>query len=187
MIYSTKNNQTQSFNDALVNDNVELIFNLSKIETSDFLNKLKSLINDHFQEDQISFTIHSHNPIKAMEFSLSQKYGAKIIEVLEIQDEWLAAITIYIIKNLSNHQFSGEFLAEAMNLSSRQLRRKIKAINGRSTQEFVNDIRFALAKEIINTEMEVDFQTISKYLGFGKKSYFIDKFESRFGYKPPLV
>lgn len=73
--------------------------------------------------------------------------------------------------NIDNSDMNSLFIADKMNLSQRQLNRKIKSIGGIDTTTLIRDVRISVAKEmLINTDNPVN--EIAEQCGFESSSYF---------------
>lgn len=76
-----------------------------------------------------------------------------------------------IRENLANNELSSIFIADKMNLSQRQLNRKIKSTVNIDTTSLIRDVRIAVAKHmLINSQDPVS--EIAERCGFDSASYF---------------
>ena len=77
-------------------------------------------------------------------------------------------------------------LCRKANLSRSQLFRKLKALTGKSTTNFIRTIRLAKGKELLETTN----QTVSEVayaVGFNNLSYFSTMFKEVYGFPPGEV
>ena len=73
--------------------------------------------------------------------------------------------------NIDNSDMSSLFIADKMNLSQRQLNRKIKSIINADTTSLIRDVRITVAKEMLITSQD-PVTEIAERCGFESSSYF---------------
>lgn len=80
-------------------------------------------------------------------------------------------------------EYSAELFAREVGLSRSQLHRKLKAVTGQSTNEFIRLYRLNFACKLIENQFgniaEVSFES-----GFNNPSYFAECFKKQFGSSP---
>jgi AraC-like DNA-binding protein len=85
--------------------------------------------------------------------------------------------------HMNNESFGVEMLCNEMNLSERQMQRKLKAITNKSPNQLISSVRLHRAKELLLNQKdniaEIAFQT-----GFANPSYFSKCFKKGFGISP---
>jgi DNA-binding response OmpR family regulator len=105
------------------------------------------------------------------------------LEVSSIDNFFLSRVRTVVEKNISDENFNMEALAVELMISRSKLHRKIKALTGATTSEFVNLIRIKKAVELIKNENyrlnEVTFQ-----VGFSSQSYFNRCFKKVYNVSP---
>lgn len=88
-----------------------------------------------------------------------------------------------VLKHIEDKNFSANELASKINLSTSQLLSRIKNISGKTTNEFIRDLRLQEAAKLIKegqyTASEISFQ-----VGFSSPSYFNKCFHDHFGITP---
>jgi signal transduction histidine kinase/DNA-binding response OmpR family regulator len=86
-------------------------------------------------------------------------------------------------RNFANENYSIDQLAEALNVSVRQLNRKLNALTGLSANRMLQNFRLQKAKELLETS---DFQVkeIGFTVGFSSAPYFSKCFKDQFGLSP---
>lgn len=104
--------------------------------------------------------------------SMDEKFLKKLVDILE--------------SNLENEQFGVEQLADAMGLSRSQLHRKLNAINGKSTSQFIREFRLEKAMEMLQNNVATASE-IAYRVGFNSPTYFNTRFKDYFGYPPGEV
>ena len=120
---------------------------------------------------------------------LKEKYGRDVNFKSEnitsnlADREFLDKLLLIISKNLSDPLFDSEKFAEKVFLSRSQLHRKIQAITGQSTGEFIRTARLKRAGEMI-LEKKFSLTQISYEVGFNSPSHFTKAFKQFFGCLP---
>lgn len=99
------------------------------------------------------------------------------------EDHFINRVRKLIEENIEDPELNVNKLSEKINLSSTQLYRKIKAITGQSSVDFIKDFRLirsaALLKSTDHSVKEVCFKT-----GFKSPSYFVKCFKIKYGLTP---
>lgn len=99
------------------------------------------------------------------------------------EDHFISRVRKLIEENIEDPELNVNKLSEKINLSSTQLYRKIKAITGQSSVDFIKDFRLiksaALLKATDHSVKEVCFKT-----GFKSPSYFVKCFKIKYGLTP---
>lgn len=85
--------------------------------------------------------------------------------------------------NLENEKFNLSSLARESGLSKITLYRKIKTATGKTTSQFIREIRLTKAKELLYDE-ELTVAEIAYKVGFGSATYFNKCFNEYFGCSP---
>ena len=84
---------------------------------------------------------------------------------------FIEKVKAVISKNLDNTDMNSTYIADKMNLSQRQLNRKVKSVIGIDTASYIREVRISVAKEmLINTDDPVT--EIAEKCGFDSSSYF---------------
>lgn len=85
--------------------------------------------------------------------------------------------------NFSNENYGVEQIAEALNISARQMNRKLKAMIGLSTNKILQNFRLQKSKELLeNPELQV--KEIGFMVGFASAPYFNKCFRDKFNMTP---
>lgn len=120
---------------------------------------------------------------------LKEKFGKDInfrpenISNNSADREFMEKLLSVVNKNLSEPLFDSERFAEAVFLSRSQLHRKIQAITGQSTGEFIRTARLKRAAEMI-IEKKFSVTQIAYEVGFNSPSHFTKAFKQFFGCLP---
>ncbi len=88
-----------------------------------------------------------------------------------------------ILEHIKDENFGASELASEIGLSSSQLLRKIKASTGKTTSEFIREIRLNEASKLIR-ESDYTASEISYLVGFSSPAYFNKCFHDYFGVTP---
>ncbi|MEL0456471.1 two-component regulator propeller domain-containing protein [Flavobacteriaceae bacterium SZ-1-7] len=105
------------------------------------------------------------------------------VRVSSAETDFLKRLKKVLDKNLVNTDFTSEAFADAMAMSRTQLHRKLKAIAGLSTSEFIRSQRLKLAVELLKNS-DVTVSEIAYQVGFNTPSYFIKCFKEAYNCTP---
>lgn len=134
--------------------------------------------------------IRVQNLIKIRE-NLRQKYSSEIASKISLiptsganqEDLFLLKINAILDQNIANTGFETEVLAESLNITTTQLRRKLKALTNQTTIEYIRNYRLEKAAELLSTTQE-SVSEIAFKVGFESLSYFSKVFQERFNKTP---
>ncbi len=87
--------------------------------------------------------------------------------------------------NYTNPNFGVDGMAAAMNISDRQLQRKVKAATGQSPVQYLR--RFRLESSLPYLRAGVPVGKTAKVIGFTSHTYFTSCFGTQFGITPQRV
>ncbi|MDW3195033.1 MAG: two-component regulator propeller domain-containing protein [Cytophagales bacterium] len=97
--------------------------------------------------------------------------------------DFMQEMLAFIYEHLADPQLSVEQMAEELSLSRSQLYRKIKALTGLKTNEFIRNIRLEKAKELL-AQPNTNVNAVSHKVGFSSASYFTKCYKDHFGILP---
>jgi signal transduction histidine kinase/ligand-binding sensor domain-containing protein/DNA-binding response OmpR family regulator len=97
--------------------------------------------------------------------------------------DFMQEMLVFIYEHLADPQLSVEHMAEELSLSRSQLYRKIKALTGLKTNEFIRNIRLEKAKELL-AQPNTNVNAVSHKVGFSSASYFTKCYKEHFGILP---
>ncbi|TNJ42445.1 helix-turn-helix domain-containing protein [Tamlana fucoidanivorans] len=103
-----------------------------------------------------------------------------------IKDSFVENIIRLIDDNLGNEQFGVNDLAKALGVSRSQLHRKLNAVVGKSTTQFIREYRLGKAMDMLKNN-EATASEIAYRVGFSSPTYFNSSFKDYFGYPPGEV
>ena len=78
-------------------------------------------------------------------------------------------------------------LASLVNLSRRQLQRRLKRAVGLTPKEYINEIRMTRAMRMLESGKTSSVKQVSDAVGFSTSTYFSKLFSKRFGKSPGAV
>ena len=105
-------------------------------------------------------------------FSMDKTFIKKLSDILE--------------NNLENEQFGVNELAESIGLSRSQLHRKLNALTGKSSSQFIREYRLQRAMIMLQNNVATASE-IAYSVGFGSPTYFNTCFSEYYGYPPGEV
>jgi transcriptional regulator GlxA family with amidase domain len=107
---------------------------------------------------------------------------------LQIQDEtitlWLNQLEEVVFNNLDNFNFTTEQLAEDLNMSKRQLLRRIKSRIGMTPSQYIKTIRLTKARALLQQETYASVKEVAYTVGYKDVAYFSKLFKQEFGKLP---
>lgn len=89
----------------------------------------------------------------------------------------------YIITNYSDYLLTLEVIASEMRFSPNYLRTLFKEVEGKSISNYINEVRFEKAKELLETT-ELTAMEVSLKIGFANCNYFYTAFKKYYGVSP---
>ena len=98
-------------------------------------------------------------------------------------ENFMCKLDQYIMQHLEQAELSVEEMAEEMCMSSSKLLRKLKAIIGKSPNEYLRIKRLKRASELLQSK-KYSIAEISLLVGFGSPTYFSSCFKKQFGITP---
>lgn len=131
---------------------------------------------------------HIENLIAIREELKKQYRRGDITHPLEIKIEtwdqkFLHRLSSYIKSNISNPELNVTLIMCRMHMSRTQLHRKIKALTGLSTTEFIRTVRLKRAAQLLIQNTDSVTQ-IGYQIGFSDHSYFAKCFKRKYGVSP---
>ena len=104
-------------------------------------------------------------------------------EMPDQDNEFLEKVIDLIQLNMEDVEFNSEELAKLLNISSRQLYRKLKGISGNTVHEFITKVKMNQAEELLKNS-DLNISQIAYKLGFSEPSNFSRTFSKHFGCSP---
>jgi signal transduction histidine kinase/CheY-like chemotaxis protein len=107
----------------------------------------------------------------------------KDIVVSTIDEEFLQRVQHILDGKLIESSFNVEQFSKAIGMSRMQLHRKLKALTGLTTSEFIRSQRIKLAADLLS-KSDINVSQIGYSVGFNDHSYFTKCFKDHFGCTP---
>jgi signal transduction histidine kinase/ligand-binding sensor domain-containing protein/CheY-like chemotaxis protein/AraC-like DNA-binding protein len=114
---------------------------------------------------------------------LANKKEQLNIFINQHDNEFIEHISTIINDNLAEEKLDIGFLAEHMNMSSSSLYRKMKALTGLSTNEYIHKVKMEIAEKML-IERKYSISEIAFKLGFSSPSYFRQCFKDEYKMSP---
>ena len=119
---------------------------------------------------------------------LKQRFNAQPIltealEVTSVEAKFMQHLKEVLDEHLVNPEFTSDSFGKLMLMSRTHLHRKLKAIVGMSTSEFIRSQRLLLAKDVLRKESG-NISEAAYLVGFNSVSYFVKCFKSAYNETP---
>jgi len=121
--------------------------------------------------------------------SLQKKYSqntilkSKDIAITSLDEEFLSEVEIVFNKHLANPSFNAEVFSKHMHVSRMQLHRKLVALTGLTTTNFIRSQRLKQATLLLQ-KSDYTIAEIAYQIGFNTPSYFIRCFKEAYNCTP---
>jgi len=96
--------------------------------------------------------------------------------------EFLRRFRMTVAQHYADRGFTTQVAAASAGMSRMHLNRKLRALSGQSTHEFIRAMRLEAARELLQKPLSVE--SIAKSAGFKSSSHFAVVFRQRFGVGP---
>ena len=118
-------------------------------------------------------------------YSGAQQQEGKVKTIsFKSSDEILMERIVKIINDyLENPSLNVQLLADEVGLSRVQLHRKVKALTGVSTSEFIRNIRLKQAEKLL-LDKQMNISQVAYALGFTNQTHFSTLFKKMYGLSP---
>ncbi|MHA7057641.1 response regulator [Aquimarina sp. M1] len=116
-------------------------------------------------------------------FSQEVVLTPKDVSVNSYDQQFLNDLQDVMNTNLIESDFNAENFATVLHMSRMQLHRKLKALTGLSTTEFIRNQRLKLASQLLK-KSETNISQVGYAVGFNNHSYFTKCFREQFGMSP---
>jgi signal transduction histidine kinase/DNA-binding response OmpR family regulator len=107
----------------------------------------------------------------------------KEIAVTTADEEFLTRLQEVLEKHLTETDFSAAKFSDVMVMNRMQLHRKLKALTGLSSSEFLKSQRLKMATQLMKTK-DLSVSEIGYTVGFNDPSYFTKCFKQEYGMTP---
>ena len=144
-------------------------------------------ISKPFNEDylivQINSLLNSRKTLRNLYASKHEEWSESL-DGLSLDKKLIQRATEIIENNIKNNdKLTVEDLGKKLNISRTNLHRKLKSLTNQSATEFINDVRFKYAIELMKSG-KYRINEIGFEVGFNSHSYFTKAFKKRYGLSP---
>ena len=170
--------------------NIPIIMLTARADIQDKLKALRIGVDDYilkpFEEEEVLIRIQYllNNAIIRTQYAANEEEQKNKTLLPETEKEWLEKLDQCIRQHIADPQFNVTFLAKEMQISNRQLQRRIKQHIGISPKEYISDIRLYHARHLLETRQVLSVKEAAQKSGFLQTKYFSHVFKKRFGKTP---
>lgn len=125
----------------------------------------------------------------ALREHLRQRYSQELvlkpkdITVSSTEEKFIERLQALLAEQITEPCFNAESFSQKMGMSRMQLHRKLKALVGLSTTEFIRSQRLKMAAHLLKTS-DINMSEVGYAVGFNDPSYFAKCFKETFGCTP---
>ncbi len=105
-------------------------------------------------------------------------------ESLSVDQQWLRIFEEQVRNNISESRFTMDELALSLNISRRQLYRKVKSYTGLTANMYVREVRLFEARKLLESQSVRTVSELAFHVGFEDPDYFSRVYAERFGKRP---
>ncbi len=95
--------------------------------------------------------------------------------------KWIKQVEQEALSRLNDFDFSMEVVAESLNITDRQLQRKVKHITGLTPNKYIQELRLQLGRSYLEKGAYKTVNEVTLAVGFKSSRYFSKLFRERFG------
>ncbi|MEL7004282.1 MAG: helix-turn-helix transcriptional regulator, partial [Bacteroidota bacterium] len=120
---------------------------------------------------------------------LRQRYSQEVvlrpkdIAISSADEQFLERVQVLMDEKLVNPDFNAELFSKEIGMSRMQLHRKLKALVGLTTTEFIRSQRLKLAAHLLESS-DINMSEVGYSVGFNDPSYFAKCFKEAYGCTP---
>lgn len=144
---------------------------------------LRSRINNLLESRKKLVAQFQQQSAPSSETDLSEKRTAISQALSKLDNEFIKKITLSIEENLSSEKIDITYLSDKMCMSGSTLYRKMKALTGLSTNEYIRKIKMQHAEQLL-LEGKFNISEIAYKVGMNSTGYFRQCFKDEFGVSP---
>jgi DNA-binding response OmpR family regulator len=129
------------------------------------------------------------NNLIALRKKLQSRYSQEVIlkpkdiAITSVDERFLEKVQQVLDEQLSESSFTVAAFSKAVHMSRMQLHRKLKALTGLSTSEFVRSQRLKLATQILR-QSDINISEVGYSVGFNDHAYFTKCFRETYNCTP---
>ncbi len=172
--------------------NTPVVVLTALVSKEDRIKGYEATANDYiskpFSMDELKIRIR--NILQSRKQLLETATNAKMPDIgrdssiSKADDNFFTKVKETVEKNLGNTELNAEMIAQAVFMSKRQLERKLKPMTGLSPGEFIRQVRFIRARQILQEGEVITVAEVSYAVGFKNVKYFSRLFRNQFGHSP---
>ena len=142
-----------------------------------------------FNSEELNARVENLIELRMMlrnKYQQSAEQGNQILDnnLSETDKKLLAKINDHVYSMMSSGNVSCETVAEKMNMTARQLNRKISAITGENSSSYLMRVRLNKALNMLDTQPDLMINEIAYKCGFEDNAYFSRIFKKYFDITP---
>lgn len=154
---------------------------LKPFEEEELLTRVGNLLMNYKARSFIS------NEVQEKE-SASERSESKKPHPVSVEDqEWLQHLEITVKTHLADSNFTMEKLGALLFISRRHLQRRIKLLTGLTPNQYIREVRFQMARQMLETRSKNSVKQVAAAIGMKDFEYFSRQFKKRFGKLPSDV
>ena len=144
---------------------------------------LRSRINNLLESRKKLITQFQAQPVPGNQTDLNEKRIIIAEALSKLDNEFIEKITLLIEENLSSEKIDITYLSDKMCMSGSTLYRKMKALTGLSTNEYIRKVKMQNAERLL-LEGKFNISEIAYKVGMNSTGYFRQCFKEEFGVSP---
>lgn len=109
------------------------------------------------------------------------------VELAKVDLEWLERFEQIVKANYQNSNFKIDNFTEELMTNRSKLYQKVKQLTGLTPKNYINEVRFRAARELIENKPNLTIKAIAYKVGFRDEKYFARNFKKRFGKYPSEI
>ncbi|MCP4441055.1 MAG: response regulator [Aureispira sp.] len=104
--------------------------------------------------------------------------------LVSVDGKWLQELKTIVEKELQTGRLNIGFIAAELNLSERQLHRRVKSLTGLTPNKYIREIKLLIAKKALEQQQFLTVSEVAHHIGFTNVNHFSKLYAERFGKKP---
>ncbi len=172
--------------------NTPVVLLTALVSKEDRIKGYEATANDYiskpFSMDELKIRIrnilYSRKQLVELTSQTEKTSISKESSISKVDDQFFNKVKDTVENNLGNTELNAEMIAQSVFMSKRQLERKLKPMTGLSPGEFIRQVRFIRARQILQEGEAVTVAEVSYAVGFKNVKYFSRLFRNQFGHSP---
>ncbi|MEZ4942078.1 MAG: response regulator [Saprospiraceae bacterium] len=171
---------------------IPVIMLTARAEARARLKALRIGVDDYltkpFNEEELLARIANLLKNQAARLREIQGETAPVADDLSGSDrDWLESFEVYVQKNIASHLLTVPALALEFAMSESTLLRQLKRLTGLTPQQYLQEIRLDIAREMLESRQYNSIAVIASTVGYFDVRSFSRRFQARFGKLPSEV